>query len=121
MHQCKGSTRSDIESFLGHSLETIYRTLTELRQQCLLPDDRRHIIILDLACFHDFREPATSSAIAIVSSFWVLLCFLTQQGGQRATCHQRIRCVSAPTQGPFWHTFMWIELVALTYRSVQET
>lgn len=121
MPQCKVSTHGDIESFLGHCLETICRTLTELRQQCLLQDDRRHILILDLACFHDFREPATSSTIAIVSSFWVLLCFLIQQGDQLAARNQRSRCANAPTPGPFWHTFMWIVLVALTYRSVQET
>jgi CRP/FNR family transcriptional regulator len=41
-------TRGEIGSFLGMTLETVSRTLTELQQQRLLTVDRRHVVISDL-------------------------------------------------------------------------
>jgi CRP/FNR family transcriptional regulator len=41
-------TRGEIGSFLGMTLETVSRTLTELQQQRLLQVERRHILITDL-------------------------------------------------------------------------
>lgn len=41
-------TRGEIGSFLGMTLETVSRTLSELQQQRLVTVDRRHIVISDL-------------------------------------------------------------------------